>query len=287
MLIDLQLHSTYSDGYLTPTELAKFIAQEGVKVAALTDHNTVSGLEEFRLACKKYKIKPIAGIEIYTKLDLTKLNLLWYNFDEIDPELHKVLRNSQIRRRSKVRKTLAQLKKKGFKINIDKVLDKFTHYVPINRIVNNILSVRANRQKIKKHLQLKKVRERDVIKEYFKNKSHLVLHESYIDIKRVLALREKIGGQLILNHPGRHNRLRRELLVKLKKIGIDGIEVLSPHHSVGAIMLAQALAREFNFIATGGSDFHRHEGGGMPVQNSWEYFKIDSKQLRGVKKIIG
>jgi predicted metal-dependent phosphoesterase TrpH len=62
MLIDLQLHSTYSDGYLTPTQIVKFIAKHGIKVAAITDHNTVSGLYEFRNSCKKYKIKPITGI---------------------------------------------------------------------------------------------------------------------------------------------------------------------------------------------------------------------------------
>ncbi|MBU4375047.1 PHP domain-containing protein, partial [Patescibacteria group bacterium] len=64
MLIDLQLHSTYSDGYLTPTELAGFLAKQGVKIAALTDHNTVGGLDEFRQACRACKIKPITGVEL-------------------------------------------------------------------------------------------------------------------------------------------------------------------------------------------------------------------------------
>ena len=57
MLIDLQLHSTCSDGYLTPSEVAKTCRERGVKVASLTDHNTVSGQEEFARACKELKIK--------------------------------------------------------------------------------------------------------------------------------------------------------------------------------------------------------------------------------------
>ena len=99
MLIDLQLHSTYSDGYLTPAELVSFIAKQGVKAAALTDHNTVGGLGEFERACRARGIKPITGMELYVKLDNKKFNLLWFNFDDKNPELHKMLRAAQIRRR--------------------------------------------------------------------------------------------------------------------------------------------------------------------------------------------
>lgn len=112
MYIDLQLHSTYSDGYLTPTEVVKFIAKQGVKAAALTDHNTVGGLDEFRLACRQYNIKPITGLEIYVKLHSRRFNIIWYNFDDTDPELHDMLRDSQMRRRRKVRFILNKLVEK-------------------------------------------------------------------------------------------------------------------------------------------------------------------------------
>jgi len=62
---------------------------------------------------------------------------------------------------------------------------------------------------------------------------------------------------------------------------------LSPHHSIGAIMFAQHISTELKFIETGGSDFHRHEGDKYSLQNSWQYFKIDSKYLKGIEKIIG
>ena len=287
MLIDLQLHSTYSDGYLTPTELVKFIAKYNVKIAALTDHNTVGGLEEFRNACKKYKIKPITGLELYVKINGIKINLLWFNFDENSPDLHKMLRNSQIRRRGKIRKILKKLSDIGFKINANKTLDKYTHYTPLNHVVDDIYRVPYNKIKIKKELASKNPRESEIIGEYFCNKEIGKISESYINIERILKLREVIGGQLILNHPGKNNRLQKNLLDKLKKIGVDGLEVLSPHHSMGSVMYAQYMAREFDFVETGGSDFHRHEGDGFPIQNSWQYFKIEEKYLRGIKKIIG
>jgi len=287
MLIDLQLHSNYSDGYLTPTEVAKFIANQGVKIASLTDHNTVGGFGEFRRACRGYKIKPIVGLELYTKLGGIRLNLLWFNFDEKDASLHDLLRSSQIRRKIKIRRILKKLAKRGFKIDINKILDKYTHYIPLNHVVDDVWAIPANQAKIKRELKIKNPREGEIIGEYFRNKDISILRESYTDIKKILALRKKIGGQLVFNHPGKHDQLRRKLLEKLKKLGVDGLEVISPHHSIGAVMYAQAMARELDFITTGGSDFHRHEGENLPIQNSWQYLKVDSKYLRGVNKIIG
>lgn len=286
MLIDLQLHSSYSDGYLTPHDLVKFIAESGVKVASLTDHNTVSGVGEFRSACEKYKIKPVTGLELYVKLKNKKFNLLWFNFDYKNPELHALLRDIQIRRRARVRRLLKKLANLGFKIRVNKILDKYNHYIPLNHIVDEVWKTSFNRAKIKKKLGAKKPRVEEIISAYFWNKKIGRLRESYINIERIIKLRKKIGGQLVLNHPGKNNCLKKDFLVKLKKIGIDGIEVLSPHHSIGAVMYAQFMAKELKLIMTGGSDFHLHEGGKFPLQNSLDYFKIDSKYLKEIKKII-
>jgi len=286
MLIDLQLHSNYSDGYLTPTELVKFVAGQGIKVAALTDHNTVGGLDEFREACKKLKIKPITGLELYAKLGNQRLNLLWFNFEEKNPELHKILRNSQIRRKNQVRRFLKKLEKRGLKIETDKILDKYTHYIPVNHLIDDILLEPLNRQKINKQLGLDNPRDSEIMGEFFRDKNN-ILRESYIEVKRILALRKKIGGQLVFNHPAKHNQLRRDLMKKLKDLGVDGLEVLSPHHSVGAVMYAQAMAKEMDFISTGGSDFHCHEGNNYRLQDYSQYFRVDSKYLKGVEKIIG
>ena len=125
------------------------------------------------------------------------------------------------------------------------------------------------------------------IDEYFHNKEIGILRNSYIDINRVMKLRKKVGGQIVLCHPGKSSHIREEFIEKMKKMGMDGVEVLSPHHSIGAVMYVQHLARKYNFLETGGSDFHKFEGDNQLLQHSWEYFEINSKYLRGVKKIIG
>jgi hypothetical protein len=141
MLIDLQTHSTYSDGVMTPTELANFMASLNVKITALTDHNTVGGLDEFKNTCRKKGIKAINGVELYSRLGHKKFNLLWYNFDKNDPGLHDLLRYIQQKRRNKARLILNKLKKKGYEIDTEKTLDQFNHYIPINGLVYKILKI--------------------------------------------------------------------------------------------------------------------------------------------------
>lgn len=287
MIVDLQLHSTYSDGYLTPTEVAKFISAQGVKVAALTDHNTVGGVDEFRHACRELKIKPIIGLELYVKLHSRRFNILWYNFDDTDANLHNILRLSQVRRRRQMRLALEKLVGLGFKLDINRMLDKYNHYVPINHIVDDLAAVPGNMKKIKRELKLKNPREGDIMREYFHNKDIYKLKNAYIDMDQIVELKQWIGGQIVLCHPAKHGGVTRNFLLDLLNIGLDGIEVLSPHHSYGAVVYLQHLTRELNLVATGGSDFHRFEGYNHAIQHAWQYYKVDSKLLRGVKKIIG
>jgi len=287
MLIDLQLHSTYSDGYLTPSQLADFLAANNIKVAALTDHNTVGGLSEFRQACLKNKIKSITGLELYVKLNNIKFNLLWYNFNENHPALHEVLRLSQVRRRNQMRRALLKLKKLGLALNENKILDKYGHYIPLNHIIEDIWQVAGNRRQIALGLGVKNPRQDEIINHFFKNRKINQLQECYINLNQVLKLRKKIGGQLILNHPGKNNRLDKDFIAKLKKLNFDGLEVISPHHTIGSVFYAQHLAKQFKLIMTGGSDYHQNEPGEVAIRNAYAYFKIDSNNLTGIKKIIG
>lgn len=297
MLIDLQLHSTFSDGYLTPLELIKFAHKRGIKTASLTDHNTISGLSEFRKHAKKYKIKVIPGMELYVKYKRKKMNFLWYNFDEKNEIFLKILEETKHRRLALVKKALLVLKKRGFKIDTDSLLKDFNDYIPINRLADKIIKNKFNYNLIIKGIKSKKnkkekvilpLREEDILENLFFDKRWRKLSESYINVDRLSKIKKEVGGQIIFCHPGKYNKFARNMTEKLKDIGIiDGLEVLSPHHSIGSIMYAQFLANKLDLIASGGSDFHRFEGANFDLQCSWDWLEIDSKNLRRVNEIIG
>jgi len=286
MLIDLQLHSTCSDGYLTPSEVAKICHERGVKAASLTDHNTVSGQEEFARACKELNIKAVPGMELYATLGHKHLNVLWYNFDVDDPGLHELLRDSQNRRRIGVRRALERLVKKGYVLDIDALLDNQNHYVPINHVVDSFYKL--NKVRVQKELDKKNILETEIIRNYFRKTEKTRMHESYINIERVFRARKKIGGQLVLAHPCLFRWVEEKTVRQLKIMGLDGLEVLSPHHSWEGISYLQAMASEQKLIMSGGSDFHRFEK--QPwykIKSAWNYFTIDSMLLEGVRKITG
>jgi len=287
MKIDLQLHSTYSDGYLSPTKLAAFVAAQGIKVAALTDHNTLAGQAEFKKACSKYRIKTVPGLELYVKVGSRNINILWYNYNPDSPELQAILLETQNRRRHNMRSKLLQLQKSDFHLEIEKILAKYPNYIPVNKIVDELFSSTANQKLIKKHLGLQNPREEDLMAEYFFNKKSAPLRDSYLSLKRVLKIRERVGGQIIFCHPGHHNKLRGQIIPKLKSLGIDGLELLSPHHSHEAIMYIQYLAQEFDLVTTGGSDFHKFELPDKKIRYAGAWFEIDSKYLRKIDRIIG
>ncbi len=288
MYIDLQLHSTYSDGALTPTQMAGFLKAHGVKVASLTDHNTVAGLDEFFNACNKVGIKAIPGVELYVKYGVKKLNFLFYNFDKDNPDFHSFLRETQMQRYKNVAKALKFWQKRGGEIDIDKTLSKYNHYIPINGIVKTIIKNKNNVRKIEEELGIKDPHEWEIVKHYFKNRNIYYLSETYINFDRLHDLHKKIGGQVILGHPGKQ-RVKRELISKLAKEKlIDGVEILSPHHGFDAISYYQHILKDTDMIFAGGSDFHgRCYDYSVPINCSWDYFKIDTKNLHGVEKIIG
>ena len=285
--IDLQFHSTYSDGSLTPTELVQFLSKYNVKIAALTDHNTVAGIDEFFSACKKFNIKPITGIEIYARYDSERFNLLFYNFDKNNPELHHFLRKTQIQRRRNVVRALRYWQEKRFEINIDRILEKYNKYVPINGLIRQIRKNPINEKRIKEDLKINSPHEGEIIKYYFKTRSRYYLPETRVDVRRLVKLHKQVGGKVILAHPAK-NKVKQKLINKLlKEKIIDGIEILSPHHSWDIISYYQHISEKYNMIFTGGSDFHGYSKHSQIVDCSWKYFKINPKYLPNIHKIIG
>ena len=80
-------------------------------------------------------------------------------------------------------------------------------------------------------------------------------------------------------------RTCRKITGILKNIGLDGVEVLSPHHSLSSVMHAQHLVARLNLIASGGSDYHRSENSRF-LQNCYDYWQAESRFLPGVDRII-
>lgn len=288
MIIDLQIHSTYSDGYLSPTVAADFLAKQGVKVASLTDHNTLAGYFEFNQACRQHGIKVVPGIEIYTRFDDQQINILWYNLPLDNPSINQLMLESQKHWLGRLRRHLDKLIKAKLLIAGSEIaIEKFTHYVPTNGLLDAILTVPGNREIISKQLGNSIFREEEAIGLLFSNNKIGRLRPSCISLERVVRLNRQFGGQLVFCHPAKGRSVSAKLVARLKAVGVHGLEVLSPHHSLGAVFYLQDLAERNDMIITGGSDFHRFEEGRHGLTSVYDYWQVDSDNLRRIKEIIG
>ncbi len=287
MKIDLQLHSLYSDGYHTPAQLVRMLKVQGIKVASLTDHNTTAGQKEFQRACVKHGIKAIPGLELYVSYKGRDFNLLWYNYQIDSANLQKMLESTWKRRRAFAERVDTRLKRLGFRFNLSKFIKAHPYYLPVNHWVDVLWRSTYNRGLIKKILVGLESGEDNIIRHCFYPKVGASFKEARVSLTRVLKLRKEIGGQLILCHPGLNNKLKNDLLINLFDAGIDGAEMLSPHHSYSTVIYLSKEIRKGKFIATGGSDFHKTAPNGLSPRYAWQWFNVDSKYLYNVHKIIG
>lgn len=286
MRIDLQLHSLYSDGYHSPSQLARMIYSRGIKAASLTDHNTLAGQAEFKRACTRYQIKYIPGLELYVRYKQRTFNILWYNYDSSSPALLKMLNMTWLRRRRFGEKVSLRLHRLGIKLDWDKFLSEHSGYLPANHLADAIWQKPANRRLIKEALKLDIIKEEDIMRYCLFPKIGPRLQDAHVSLTKILQIKKEAGGQLIFCHPGLNNKMKNGLVEKTIDAGLDGFELLSPHHGHNTIMYLNSLFKKKKVIMSGGSDFHKPGDFGTRPRYSWDWFVVNSDDLPGVGRIL-
>ncbi len=242
--IDLHLHSTASDGALTPTEVVRAASCVGLSAIALTDHDTVDGIKEARAEGDKLGIKVVAGIELTIYEYDTEIHLLGYFIDNVAPavELLKKIRARRVERAKKICENLASV---GLPVDFNEVLklaDGGAVGLPhIARVL------------VRDGFVLNMP---DVYNNYIG--STAVAHEVKWELKAIEAVEtiHLCGGLAVLAHPGIYESIVPDFLRDVVPLGLDGIEVFHSHHNAKEIKYYESLANHYDLFLTGGSDFH-------------------------------
>ncbi|MBU1037125.1 PHP domain-containing protein [Patescibacteria group bacterium] len=274
--IDLHFHSVYSDGSLTIPELINQLKKYDLKAVSLTDHNTVAGIKEFLKKGEKAGIKIIPGIELYTHYKKFELHILGYNFDYNYPPLQKKLAILATQRIIDIKKSLKILKKQGFKINEKHLFNGPSKYIGFGGIVKELYQFPENVKKLQKEMKTTIPHFFSIINKYFSKKRPAYLPETSIPIKQAVALIHQAGGLAILAHPAQQLGRKSKIVEELKKIGLDGLELLSPYHRWHDIEYWQRIANSLQLIVTGGSDFHStiFDPKQALIKEQWQYHKV-------------
>ncbi len=243
--VDLHIHSTASDGKLTPAEVVEKAVERGLIFIALADHDTVDGIAPALAAAESFpKLKVIPGVEISTDIPQGEIHVLGYFIDYTDPQLKAALdrfRNSRLKRAQGM---VAKLEKLGIAIDWQRV-QEIAGGSSIGR--PHIAQAMLEKGYIASFKQ--------AFTDYIGRNGPAYVEREKMTPAEAVALIVKAKGLPVLAHPLTAGD-PEAMTLELKAAGLAGIEAYYDGYTPEEISQLVGLADKYNLIATGGSDYH-------------------------------
>ena len=260
-MIDLHFHSSYSDGKLSVPELVGLLKNSGIKVCALTDHDTVAGVLELEQALTGTGIVSIPAVELTALHNDREVHLLAYDFDVaqmrevLDERNHIVARQKQ----EEMKQAVSLFRRAGIEISSDlQPADKR----PVGyTIAVDICSNEKNQEFFVKNYGRRFTRD-DVYFEYQVPNKACAVQRSGVTIEWIIHKLQAIAKDLIIAHPFVApsivmQPLEEQDIERMLELGITGLEVYHDQTSDSQIQWLEKIVQQKGLNYTGGSDFHK------------------------------
>ena len=248
MIADLHTHSTASDGQYTPSELVKLAKDRGIEVMALTDHDTIGGVNEAQRTGNELGIQVICGVELSAG-EYHNFHILGYGFRDGDTELSRLCEKLRAGRDERKFKIIDFLREKGLNIELSEVEEAAGGDV-IGRphFAQTLVKhgyVSTNREAFDRYLDTEEFRAK--VKRF------------KVDSLTCVDVIKSAGGKVSLAHPyqmGLSDEELDALVARLKDRGLDAIECYYPKYTPEQQAFYLHLTEKYQLRQTGGSDFH-------------------------------
>ncbi|MDP3779261.1 MAG: PHP domain-containing protein [bacterium] len=251
---DLQIQTTASDGTHTPADIIIMAKENNLSVIAITDHDTVGGVQEALDAAKDSGVRVISGIEM--SVEEHGLHILGFGIDYTNLHLLEKLEEFKEGRIQGAKQMAENLKAAGFVVEWSDVEKEATGSVFARpHLARAVLKRPENKEKLGAVANV-----HDFIDMYLSNESPNYVHRSHISAKDAIALIHDAGGVAVWSHPAIHFRNDYDGLEKwLQEMitwGIKGLEVFNPSHTEDDAEFLLGLCSKYHLLRTAGSDFH-------------------------------
>lgn len=264
--IDLHIHSTLSDGILTPKEIIDEAVKNQVSTIAIADHDTIAAYTDdlFNYA-KEKNIKLIIGVEISTKIKNIGIHVLGYNFDINNQNLKNKLNTLKNARHTYLKNVSTKLNELGYIVNFQK-LDKIKSVTKAH-IAEDIINNPANEKILLK--KFKHIPNKGEFIETIMNETcpAYIKKDSISPLEAADLIREA-NGKVILAHPVAYtyedNLTDQEIIQIINSMNADGIEanyiyINKYNNKINDSKKWNDIAKKHKLITTTGSDFHNHD----------------------------
>ncbi|TSD03087.1 MAG: PHP domain-containing protein [Parcubacteria group bacterium Athens0714_16] len=268
-LIDLHVHTTASDGDYSPEEIVKKAKEAGLSAIAISDHDSVGSIEKAIHAGNKIGVEVVPAVELTTywsKKDNKEFHILGYYFDYKNEELLSVLEKCQRSREDRAKKIVEKLNELGFVITYEEVDELAKGSIGMPHVADVAIKKIENKKKfIDIFGKIPDVKE--FIHEFMIIGKPAYTKKYAIEPFDAIDLIHKMGGGVaVLAHPCWDVPFGDESIIKqFADWGIDGIEAIqgreTKEESEKYIKYFSEMARKYNLIITGGSDFHSDKDG--------------------------
>jgi predicted metal-dependent phosphoesterase TrpH len=248
---DLHSHSTASDGTLSPAALVRAADKAGVRVLALTDHDTTAGIAEAEDAAAGLNISLLAGVEISVTWSAQTVHIVGLNLDPRNETLQAGLASLREFREWRALEIGRRLEKSGIANAYEGAL---AHS-------NGILVSRTHFARMLVERGVVED-ERNVFKHYLVKGKPGYVAGKWASLEAALGWIQAAGGEAVIAHPARYKMTRsklRRLFAEFQELGGEAVEVISGSHSHDDAVAMAKHAGDFGLLASAGSDFHNPE----------------------------
>lgn len=245
-MIDLHLHTTASDGRSSPEQLVHAARLAGLRVLAVTDHDTTAGLDLVAAKCAEAGIEWVPGVEITAMLDGADVHVLAYFIDHRSPALAAFLETQAADRLRRIREMIGKLEALGLRVDADAVFGG--HEGEAGGWIGRPLLARALvRQQLVRS-------SREAFDKYLSPAGKAWVPRRAPSPAEVIALIHRAGGLASLAHPGHMDH--DEWIPAMAAAGLDALEAYYPEHSPQITTHYCVLAARLGLSLSGGSDYH-------------------------------
>ncbi len=246
--IDLHRHSTASDGELAAAALMDAAADAGVRVAALTDHDSVAGLAEARAAAAQRGLQLVNGVEISCRSDAHDIHVVGLGIDPECPLLQERLGAQMERRRQRAQQIAQRLAKLGLPDVLAQAAEGAPQGIPARpHFARALVAAGVCRQ------------EKDAFAKYLAQGKPAYVKTEWPGVEEAVAWIRAAGGIAVLAHPHRYKmtRTRLERLIRqFAEAGGQALEVVSANQDPASVRQLAGFCTRYQLTASQGSDYH-------------------------------
>ena len=242
--VDLHLHSTCSDGRLTPTQLVELVGGRQLSVMALTDHDSTEGMVEALEASLKFPdLSIIPGVELSTDIPGNEIHMLGYLINYNDNKFQSTLHKFREGRIGRAQEMVSKLANLGLPVRWERVVELADGAVGRPHIAQAMVAMGYIKYP------------QEAFVKYLGREGLAYAEREKLTPADSIALITSVGGIPVLAHP-REVKNVGQYIPELKEAGLVGIEVYCPGYSPKEVSQLETLANREGLIPCGGSDYH-------------------------------